>query len=609
MTNSDMAEYGRRPVHYWLAGVDSGAFMLPSFQRSLVWNDEKTASYLEALFENRPTGLFLTLGAKLVGGKLQFACRPVKSAEQHSISQIQELILDGQQRLTTLWRAFNWQTLRDRKEESARRFYAEVRTFDDSCPVVVSVEPYTDKTSEGRALLDPKIAYEKNFVPIDILLNRKKEGSRLTEISEWCISACKDDPDREKSRILENSIRHLEKQILDRNLYYCVLNAEIERNTAIDIFLETNRSSVTVKRFDIAVAVAEGGHGENLREHIGDFYDANFDVVAHYFNRDREKMIPQLGEWLLKIVCLKMGKPPKETHYEDAVESLYKGNASQKRRRLEKIQENMKSALETAARYGSPNHRTLPSWPAIHVIAALQDDISSIRVARRKGSATDLISAYLWRAFFTDRYEAQANNRLFEDFQKLKKCLTNIKDSGGFSKEDDLPDIFDDHHHPLPDAAELEESASWINRGRLGRAIAALSLHQSPAPIDWATRERLDSAKIRELEDKRKLDRHHIFPVKFLGKSVPRQRIHNGLNGVLLSKSTNQSFSKKDPDEYLSELNVPDARLRGYVESHLVPYDALRKLGRRPKKKRYEDFLSQRAELVAAKLHELANIP
>ena len=610
MTNNDMATYSYRSVIDWMEGIDSGAFVLPSFQRSLVWNNAKTASYLEALFENRPTGLFLTLGAKLEDEKLQFTCRPVKSAKEYDIEHVKELILDGQQRLTTLWRALNWRILTEREKGDIRRFYVKVKTFDDDIPKVTGVEFHTGRSRKGKELLDPKTAYGENLVPVDILLNRRMKEARLPAIPEWCISACEDNPDREKSRTLEDSIRHLEKQLLhDRNLHYCKLNAGIKRNVAIDIFLETNKSAVTVKRFDIAVAVAEGDHGENLRKQIGDFYDANFDAVAHYFNRDREKMIPQVGEWLLKVACLTTGKPPKEKYYEDAVKTLYKGNGSAKRQRLIKIQENLKSALETAARHGAPNHRTLPSWPAIHVIAALQDDISSIKNPKHMGVATDLISAYLWRAFFTDRYEAQANDRLFEDYGELKKCLKSVENSGRLPEnENDLPNIFRADDHPLPDIGELTESANWINRGRLGRAIAALSLHQSPVPIDWATRERLDAGKIRELEDKRRLDRHHIFPEKFLEKTVSNRKINNGLNGVLLSKPTNQSFSKKDPAEYLSELNLTDAKIRQYVESHLVPYDALLKRGRRQKKTRYEEFLSQRAQLIVGKLNELAKI-
>lgn len=609
MDYNDMARYGSRSVLDWVAGIDSGAFVLPSFQRSLVWNNWKTASYLEALFENRPTGLFLTLEAKQTNGKLQFTCRPLKSVEERSIDDIKELILDGQQRLTTLWRALNWQVLWEQEgEKNIRRFYAKVETFDDSRPKVIRIEPHS-KSRQAKALRDPKVAYQENLVPVDILLNKKMKGASFASIPEWCMSV--HGGDSKKFIQLEESIRHLANQLLlERVLHYCVLNAEIDRNVAVDIFLETNKSSVTVKWFDIAVAIAEGDHGENLREHISDFHGVN-PGIAHYFNRDKEKMIPQLGEWLLKVTCLTIGKPPKEKHYEDAVASLYKGSESQKERRLKKLQRNLKSALETAARHGAPNHRTLPSWPPIHVIAALQDDISSIRTPGYKGVANELISAYLWRAFFTDRYEAQADARLFEDFVKLKRCLENIKSSGCFSRSDDkLPNIFQDNTHPLPDAGELVESASWINQGRLGKAIVALSLHQSPAPSDWATKDKLDPVGIRDLEDARNLDRHHIFPAYFMkGSGVSERKINNGLNGVLLSKATNQSFSKKDPKDYLSELELAEAKLQERVESHLVPYDALLNSGEKTKKERYYEFLQKRADLIVAKINELAKIP
>ena len=49
------------------------------------------------------------------------------------------------------------------------------------------------------------------------------------------------------------------------NLQYCALPAETDPNVAIDIFVETNKSSLTIKRFDIVVAIAQGSHGEDLR--------------------------------------------------------------------------------------------------------------------------------------------------------------------------------------------------------------------------------------------------------------------------------------------------------------------------------------------------------
>lgn len=80
--------------------------------------------------------------------------------------------------------------------------------------------------------------------------------------------------------------------------------------------------------------------------------------------------------------------------------------------------------------------------PPVYVIAALQGDLQTIKKAARKGTAIKLISTYLWRAFLTDRYEAQANDRLFDDFKDLRRCLKQIMETGNFDKP---PVIFNDN--------------------------------------------------------------------------------------------------------------------------------------------------------------------
>ena len=88
------------------------------------------------------------------------------------------------------------------------------------------------------------------------------------KIWHWCEKACKDGDSA--TRKLENAIRSRLQQrlLIERDLYYCVLPPETEPNVAINIFVETNKSSATIKMFDIVVALAQGVHGEDLRNRI-----------------------------------------------------------------------------------------------------------------------------------------------------------------------------------------------------------------------------------------------------------------------------------------------------------------------------------------------------
>ena len=113
---------------------------------------------------------------------------------------------------------------------------------------------------------------------------------------------------------------------------------------------------------------------------------------------------------------------------------------------------------------------------------------------------------------------------------------------------------------------------------------------------------------MRELEDTRRLDRHHIFP-KALLKKLSNDATTHGLNGVLLSKASNQRLYRSDPTKYLEYLQEEfgEDEVRRRVTAHLVPYDCMWTPG--SLEDRYERFLAQRAELVADRIHRLAAHP
>ena len=128
---------------------------------------------------------------------------------------------------------------------------------------------------------------------------------------------------------------------------------------AIDIFVETNQSSLTIKRFDIVVAIAQGSHEEDLRMRISDFHTASTEI-PHYFSHNEETAISQIGEWLLKVACLKANLPPKEQNYEKALHSLYKNKEHTGDERLAGLQNNLDAALIIAANNGGATADTLP---------------------------------------------------------------------------------------------------------------------------------------------------------------------------------------------------------------------------------------------------------
>lgn len=83
-----------------LADIVSGKIQLPDFQRGWVWDDQRIKELLISIARSFPVGAVMLMET---GGEVRFQVRPVEGIDAQTLKQAPEkLILDGQQRLTTL---------------------------------------------------------------------------------------------------------------------------------------------------------------------------------------------------------------------------------------------------------------------------------------------------------------------------------------------------------------------------------------------------------------------------------------------------------------------------------------------------------------------------
>lgn len=88
------------PLPQVLSDVTSGVIQLPDFQRGWVWDDEHVKSLLVSIARSFPVGAVMMLDT---GGDVRFQVRPVENVDFNGpVPEPEKLILDGQQRLTSL---------------------------------------------------------------------------------------------------------------------------------------------------------------------------------------------------------------------------------------------------------------------------------------------------------------------------------------------------------------------------------------------------------------------------------------------------------------------------------------------------------------------------
>ncbi len=124
-----MFQTNPRKLSDLLSAAHEGRLQLPDFQRSYVWGDEDVQSLITSVAKGYPIGAFLSLQT---GGKVGFKPRPLEGVDgkNEGHSPPEELLLDGQQRLTSLYQAIYSKdavtTLNPRGQEVDRFYYIDI---------------------------------------------------------------------------------------------------------------------------------------------------------------------------------------------------------------------------------------------------------------------------------------------------------------------------------------------------------------------------------------------------------------------------------------------------------------------------------------------------
>jgi hypothetical protein len=110
-----------------LAGVASGALQLPDFQREWKWDDERIRALIATVTLDYPLGVVMAL---VTNGTSRFRTRALKGAEDVEGRVPELLLLDGQQRLTSLFQALHRdrpvETVDARGKELRRWYYVDI---------------------------------------------------------------------------------------------------------------------------------------------------------------------------------------------------------------------------------------------------------------------------------------------------------------------------------------------------------------------------------------------------------------------------------------------------------------------------------------------------
>ena len=565
---------GIRADHFnvtkWLNMVDDGTAQLPEFQRDFVWKPDKTVKFLNAILEERPVGFLLVLKVNAAGDP-PFNPRVIEGATTRSDKAIEYLILDGQQRITSLWNA-----LTDKSPRGRRFFVSCSASPDFPRGFVTWINP-------RKWHDDPKACLREGFIPISLLRHTGSPQGR-TNVASWVDSALADDSGNVnvlKQRKLEGWISDCGERLRTFDIPHLLMPEDTEPSKAIETFIEANTTSVNLKKFDIATAQNLASDGTTNLRHARELAFDSIDGLDQYIDT------PTAGDLILKIACLRSGFSPVESRFRDA-------------RVLEDVNNNYNEIIagigwvvELLQDDCIWDRRRLPSIVPFRVLPPLHKHYAEAH--RKQGNIRKTARAYLWRAFLTDRYKSAAATLLKDDHDGLKSVIVSNR---GLKREVPI------WRSQLPTLRQIQEAA-WPTKTTLGKAILAISLRRGAKDISSGMKLRPTSLGDREY--------HHLFPDSYLRKHAPKVNRHAAMNCILIDGKTNRAAADKPPFEYLQSLavrksgsRIDSKDLKSRLDTHLVPLDYLG-VENEPVAKVYRAFATKRAHLIKKDIEALVD--
>lgn len=536
-----------------MKAVDSGAAQLPDFQRGWVWDDGRIKALILSVIHNFPVGaaMFLEYGNE----SIHFKHKPIEGSDASADIEPDELILDGQQRLTSLYNALYSKnpvrTKTDKGKEIDRFYYLDIEKAIDPCAdedVVISIPSTRQLTSDfGRKVeLDLSARqneFQQKMFPLNIILDSGEEQEWQNEYYAYYNY----DP-----AVIRRFTELFSKIIMPTQKYavpVILLDKDTPKEAVCQVFENVNTGGVSLTVFELVTAI---------------FAMDDFPLRKDWEER-KEKYFS--GE-LLNIVTA--------TDFLTALTLLSSfkegGTVSCKKKDVlalqlqfyQKYADDLCKGFSVADKLLQEERifssRDLPYSTQLIPLAA----ICTVLMDGNKIYTTtikNMVKQWYWCGVFGELYGSANESRYANDMTQVIKWITD----GG-----DLPKSITDFFFNPTRLLGLQSRQSAAYKG-----IMALILKNhardfiSGAEMDFST------------YSNEKIDIHHIFPKDYcVGKKYDRAKWNSIVNKTPISASSNREIGGVAPSTYLGKLekkgSVLPSDLDGYVETHWINHSLLR---------------------------------
>ncbi len=553
-----------------LREIGEGKIQLPDFQRGWVWDDDHIRDLLVSIARSFPIGAVMLLEN---GGEVRFETRPVEGLERQipKDQKPEKLILDGQQRLTTLTQALALEapvkTTTAKGKKIARHYYFDIRKAVES--------PHS--LDEAVIAVDENRQLRSNFgrdVVLD-LSSRELECQQLyfpcnqvMGSDDWEATLHQVAPDHFSTYMAFRS------QILapfrSYQLPVILLKKETSKEAVCLVFEKVNTGGVQLSVFELITA-SYAAEGYNLRDDWLGSRARKVESRKARIEQDDLLKGTEATEFLQAISLLHT--------YEQRQADIAAGKTGKQVRpvsakRADVLQlplsawqqwaNDLEAGFKLVGRFLRKecfySRKELPYStqlvPLAAVLARLGDRWLEPRIY-------DKLARWYWCGVLGELYGGAVETRMANDYEELMRW---------FEDDEALPRTVRD--------ASFQPDRFDTLRSRLSAAYKGVNiLVLREGSKDWFWK-----ASIRELDaNEIALDIHHIFPRSWCeNQGITREEYDSILNKTPISYKANRKIGGDAPSDYLpriqreKQVGLSDEAMNTLLASHAIAPALLR---------------------------------
>lgn len=491
-----------------ISEIQKGIIKIPKFQREFVWSIEKTAKLLDSILKGYPIGTFILW-------QTDERINDIKNVGNLEIPDTPEgtkveYVLDGQQRITSLFAAYLGAQIQKPGEKKVT----------DYNNIVVNLDKDIDENDDQVITAEP--AGEK-YISLCELLNFSY--SKAKELSEKF-----SDDELELINAYSTAFKTYE--------FSTVVLRKEDIDSAIEVFTRINTGGQTLTLFEIMSAKT---------------YDEaqQFDMQVKW-----EKLVKELknvgyegvsNSVILSLLSLILSRTK---------ECKRKTILSLNKQEIIDTWDDAISALKDAIDYFMTTYR-------IPVSQLLPYDSLLVPFSyffyynkdKPQGAQRKHLEEFFWRMSLSYRYSSSTESKLAQDIKRIDKILSNER-----------PDYSEIKINLVSPEDLIDTNFSAGNS--FCKAVLCLLAYQEPKDFQDNGKVKLDNSWLKIASSK---NYHHFFPKKYLEKNKTTFDSNSLMNITFVSDHLNKrKIGAKAPSTYIEDFQEENSNINKALNSHFI---------------------------------------